>query len=64
MDKESSRRYFEAVQGRGVHKGELFGINNLFRLLTRKILEVRGPARVLPFVGLITVAFSMPKVMF
>ncbi|XP_056274566.1 DNA excision repair protein ERCC-6-like 2 isoform X2 [Pseudoliparis swirei] len=48
MDKESSRRYFEAVQGRGVHKGELFGINNLFRLqtkgtcLTRKILEREG----------------------
>ncbi|XP_034397604.1 DNA excision repair protein ERCC-6-like 2 isoform X2 [Cyclopterus lumpus] len=48
MGKESSRRYFEAVQGHGVHKGELFGINNLFRLqtkgtcLTRKILEREG----------------------
>ncbi|KAM7391442.1 hypothetical protein PAMP_022131 [Pampus punctatissimus] len=43
---ESARRYFEAVQG--VHKGELFGIKNLFRLqtqgacLTRKILEREG----------------------
>nr|XP_057926588.1 DNA excision repair protein ERCC-6-like 2 isoform X2 [Doryrhamphus excisus] len=42
---ESARRYFEAVQGHDSHKGELFGINNLFRLqtqgtcLTRKILE-------------------------
>ncbi|XP_060894756.1 DNA excision repair protein ERCC-6-like 2 isoform X1 [Labrus mixtus] len=48
MGKESARRYFEAVQGRGVHKGELFGIKNLFRLqiqgtcLTRKILEREG----------------------
>lgn len=47
VGKESARRYFEAVQGQGVHKGELFGIKNLFRLqtqgtcLTRKILEVR-----------------------
>ncbi|XP_030594310.1 DNA excision repair protein ERCC-6-like 2 isoform X2 [Archocentrus centrarchus] len=46
VGKESSRRYFEAVQGRDDHKGELFGIKNLFRLqtqgtcLTRKILEV------------------------
>ncbi|KAM7416043.1 hypothetical protein PAMA_018221 [Pampus argenteus] len=45
---ESARRYFEAVQGHGVHKGELFGIKNLFRLqtqgacLTRKILEREG----------------------
>uniref|UniRef100_A0A4W6CKF6 Excision repair cross-complementation group 6-like 2 n=1 Tax=Lates calcarifer TaxID=8187 RepID=A0A4W6CKF6_LATCA len=45
IGKESSRRYFEAVQGHGVHKGELYGIKNLFRLqtqgtcLTRKILE-------------------------
>ncbi|KAM9821409.1 DNA excision repair protein ERCC-6-like 2 isoform 3-T3 [Syngnathus typhle] len=43
---ESARRYFDAVQG--AHKGELFGINNLFRLqtqgtcLTRKILEREG----------------------
>ncbi|TMS03462.1 DNA excision repair protein ERCC-6-like 2 [Larimichthys crocea] len=48
VGKESARRYFEAVQGNGVHKGELFGINNLFRLqthgtcLTRKILEREG----------------------
>ncbi|XP_054630698.1 DNA excision repair protein ERCC-6-like 2 isoform X2 [Dunckerocampus dactyliophorus] len=45
---ESARRYFEAVQGHDIHKGELFGINNLFRLqtqgtcLTRKILERTG----------------------
>ncbi|XP_068559957.1 DNA excision repair protein ERCC-6-like 2 isoform X2 [Cebidichthys violaceus] len=48
VGKESSRRYFEAVQGHGVHKGELFGLKNLFRLqtkgtcLTRKILEREG----------------------
>ncbi|KAM8887386.1 DNA excision repair protein ERCC-6-like 2 isoform 2-T2 [Spinachia spinachia] len=48
VGKESSRRYFEAVQGHGAHKGELFGIKNLFRLqtegtcLTRKILEREG----------------------
>uniref|UniRef100_A0AAY5L448 Excision repair cross-complementation group 6-like 2 n=1 Tax=Esox lucius TaxID=8010 RepID=A0AAY5L448_ESOLU len=42
---ESARRYFEAVQGADCQKGELFGIQNLFRLqtqgtcLTRKILE-------------------------
>ncbi|XP_030594309.1 DNA excision repair protein ERCC-6-like 2 isoform X1 [Archocentrus centrarchus] len=48
VGKESSRRYFEAVQGRDDHKGELFGIKNLFRLqtqgtcLTRKILEREG----------------------
>ncbi|XP_068422715.1 DNA excision repair protein ERCC-6-like 2 isoform X2 [Clinocottus analis] len=48
VGKESSRRYFEAVQGHGVHKGELFGINNLFRLqtggscLTHDILEREG----------------------
>ncbi len=47
VGKESARRYFEAVQGHGVHKGELYGIKNLFRLqtpgtcLTRMILEVR-----------------------
>uniref|UniRef100_A0A8D3CQV3 Excision repair cross-complementation group 6-like 2 n=1 Tax=Scophthalmus maximus TaxID=52904 RepID=A0A8D3CQV3_SCOMX len=48
VGKESSRRYFEAVQGHIVHKGELFGLKNLFRLqtqgtcLTRKILEREG----------------------
>ncbi|XP_034548003.1 DNA excision repair protein ERCC-6-like 2 [Notolabrus celidotus] len=48
VGKESARRYFEAVQGHDVHKGELFGIKNLFRLqtagtcLTRKILEREG----------------------
>uniref|UniRef100_A0A3B4ZVU9 ERCC excision repair 6 like 2 n=1 Tax=Stegastes partitus TaxID=144197 RepID=A0A3B4ZVU9_9TELE len=48
VGKESARRYFEAVQGHGVHKGELFGIKNLFRLqtqgtcLTHQILEVSG----------------------
>uniref|UniRef100_A0A3B3TJZ5 Excision repair cross-complementation group 6-like 2 n=1 Tax=Poecilia latipinna TaxID=48699 RepID=A0A3B3TJZ5_9TELE len=47
VGKESARRYFEAVQGKSVCKGELFGIKNLFRLqtegtcLTRRILEVR-----------------------
>uniref|UniRef100_A0A8C4FDV7 Excision repair cross-complementation group 6-like 2 n=1 Tax=Dicentrarchus labrax TaxID=13489 RepID=A0A8C4FDV7_DICLA len=50
VGKESARRYFEAVQGHGVHKGELFGLKNLFRLqtqgtcLTRTILEVRLPS--------------------
>lgn len=49
VGKESARRYFEAVQGHGDSKGELFGIKNLFRLqtqgtcLTRKILEVKLP---------------------
>ncbi|XP_024865145.1 DNA excision repair protein ERCC-6-like 2 isoform X2 [Kryptolebias marmoratus] len=48
VGKESARRYFEAVQGSGVYKGELFGIKNLFRLqtegtcLTRRILEREG----------------------
>ncbi|XP_068614088.1 DNA excision repair protein ERCC-6-like 2 [Brachionichthys hirsutus] len=48
VGKESSRRYFEAVQGHASHRGELFGIRNLFRLqtqgtcLTRKILEREG----------------------
>ncbi|XP_035514839.1 DNA excision repair protein ERCC-6-like 2 isoform X1 [Morone saxatilis] len=48
VGKESARRYFEAVQGHGVHKGELFGLKNLFRLqtqgtcLTRTILEREG----------------------
>ncbi|XP_014842659.1 PREDICTED: DNA excision repair protein ERCC-6-like 2 isoform X1 [Poecilia mexicana] len=48
VGKESARRYFEAVQGKSVYKGELFGIKNLFRLqtegtcLTRRILEREG----------------------
>ncbi|KAM3867457.1 DNA excision repair protein ERCC-6-like 2 [Diretmus argenteus] len=48
VGKESARRYFEAVQGPDGHKGELFGIKNLFRLqtqgtcLTRQILEREG----------------------
>ncbi|XP_023138230.2 DNA excision repair protein ERCC-6-like 2 isoform X1 [Amphiprion ocellaris] len=48
VGKESARRYFEAVQGHGVHKGELFGLKNLFRLqtqgtcLTRQVLEREG----------------------
>ncbi|XP_040011882.1 DNA excision repair protein ERCC-6-like 2 isoform X2 [Xiphias gladius] len=48
VGKETSRRYFESVQGHGVYKGELFGIKNLFRLqtqgtcLTRKILKREG----------------------
>uniref|UniRef100_A0A3P9PSS4 Excision repair cross-complementation group 6-like 2 n=1 Tax=Poecilia reticulata TaxID=8081 RepID=A0A3P9PSS4_POERE len=48
VGKESARRYFEAVQGKSVYKGELFGIKNLFRLqtegtcLTRRILEEHG----------------------
>ncbi|CAH2294299.1 DNA excision repair ERCC-6-like 2 isoform X1 [Pelobates cultripes] len=42
---ENAKRYFEAVQGSKEHKGELFGVHNLFRLrtqgtcLTRDILE-------------------------
>lgn len=49
MGKESARRYFEAVQGHSDHKGELFGVKNLFRMqvngtcLTRMILEVGLP---------------------
>ncbi|XP_064152966.1 DNA excision repair protein ERCC-6-like 2 isoform X2 [Anguilla rostrata] len=45
LGKEHARRYFEAVQGSDGHRGELFGIRNLFRLqtrgtcLTRQILE-------------------------
>lgn len=56
VEKESARRYFEAVQGNGVYKGELFGIKNLFRLqtegtcLTRRILEVRHPTGLLCFI--------------
>uniref|UniRef100_A0A2K6GPR7 DNA excision repair protein ERCC-6-like 2 n=1 Tax=Propithecus coquereli TaxID=379532 RepID=A0A2K6GPR7_PROCO len=43
---ENAKRYFEAVQGSKEHRGELFGIHNLFKLrsqgscLTRDILEV------------------------
>uniref|UniRef100_A0A8C8VJZ3 ERCC excision repair 6 like 2 n=1 Tax=Pelusios castaneus TaxID=367368 RepID=A0A8C8VJZ3_9SAUR len=50
---ENAKRYFEAVQGSKEHKGELFGISNLFKLrihgscLTKDILEVF-------FVGLLT----------
>ncbi|XP_062965511.1 DNA excision repair protein ERCC-6-like 2 isoform X2 [Cynocephalus volans] len=45
---ENAKRYFEAVQGSKEHQGELFGINNLFKLrsqgscLTRDILEREG----------------------
>ncbi|XP_060091440.1 DNA excision repair protein ERCC-6-like 2 [Heteronotia binoei] len=45
---ENAKRYFEAVQGSKDHQGELFGINNLFRLqdhgscLTKEILEREG----------------------
>ncbi|XP_054895824.1 DNA excision repair protein ERCC-6-like 2 isoform X3 [Poeciliopsis prolifica] len=48
VGKENARRYFEAVQGNSLYKGELFGIKNLFRLqiegtcLTRRILEREG----------------------
>uniref|UniRef100_A0A8C2N4U3 DNA excision repair protein ERCC-6-like 2 n=1 Tax=Cricetulus griseus TaxID=10029 RepID=A0A8C2N4U3_CRIGR len=43
---ENAKRYFEAVQGSKEHRGELFGVHNLFKLraqgscLTRDILEV------------------------
>uniref|UniRef100_A0A8C8I446 Excision repair cross-complementation group 6-like 2 n=1 Tax=Oncorhynchus tshawytscha TaxID=74940 RepID=A0A8C8I446_ONCTS len=52
MGKESARRYFDAVQGSDDQKGELFGIQNLFRLqtqgtcLTRRILEREGQVEV------------------
>ncbi|KAM5227760.1 DNA excision repair protein ERCC-6-like 2 [Ctenodactylus gundi] len=45
---ENAKRYFEAVQGSKEHRGELFGICNLFKLrsqgscLTRDILEREG----------------------
>ncbi|XP_040272919.1 DNA excision repair protein ERCC-6-like 2 isoform X1 [Bufo bufo] len=45
---ENAKRYFKAVQGSKEHKGELFGIHNLFKLrtqgtcLTRDILEREG----------------------
>ncbi|KAJ8380775.1 hypothetical protein SKAU_G00015530 [Synaphobranchus kaupii] len=48
VGKEHARRYFEAVQGSDGHRGELFGIRNLFRFqtrgtcLTRQILEREG----------------------
>ncbi|KAM4746101.1 DNA excision repair protein ERCC-6-like 2 isoform 2-T2 [Anableps anableps] len=57
VGKESARRYFEAVQGNCVHKGELFGIKNLFRLqtegtcLTRRIIEREGQVEA----GIITI---------
>ncbi|XP_040612075.1 DNA excision repair protein ERCC-6-like 2 isoform X6 [Mesocricetus auratus] len=43
---ENAKRYFEAVQGSKEHRGELFGVHNLFKLraqgscLTRDILEL------------------------
>uniref|UniRef100_A0A8C3X3D5 DNA excision repair protein ERCC-6-like 2 n=1 Tax=Catagonus wagneri TaxID=51154 RepID=A0A8C3X3D5_9CETA len=45
---ENAKRYFEAVQGSKKHRGELFGVYNLFKLrsqgscLTRDILEREG----------------------
>ncbi|XP_012582078.1 PREDICTED: DNA excision repair protein ERCC-6-like 2 isoform X1 [Condylura cristata] len=45
---ENAKRYFEAVQGSKEHRGELFGVCNLFKLrsqgscLTRDILEREG----------------------
>ncbi|XP_051007103.1 DNA excision repair protein ERCC-6-like 2 [Acomys russatus] len=45
---ENAKRYFEAVQGSKGHRGELFGVHNLFKLrsqgscLTRDILEREG----------------------
>ncbi|XP_075405916.1 DNA excision repair protein ERCC-6-like 2 isoform X2 [Tenrec ecaudatus] len=45
---ENAKRYFEAVQGSKEHRGELFGMQNLFKLrsrgscLTRDILEREG----------------------
>ncbi|NXE88046.1 ER6L2 protein, partial [Menura novaehollandiae] len=45
---ENAKRYFEAVQGSKEHQGELFGIQNLFKLrthgscLTKDILEREG----------------------
>ncbi|KAG9486853.1 hypothetical protein GDO78_006966 [Eleutherodactylus coqui] len=46
---ENAKRYFKAVQGSKEHKGELFGVHNLFKLriegtcLTRDILEKLRP---------------------
>ncbi|XP_056380860.1 DNA excision repair protein ERCC-6-like 2 isoform X2 [Hyla sarda] len=45
---ENAKRYFKAVQGSKEHKGELFGVHNLFKMriqgtcLTRDILEREG----------------------
>ncbi|XP_036317214.1 DNA excision repair protein ERCC-6-like 2 [Pipistrellus kuhlii] len=45
---ENAKRYFEAVQGSKEHRGELFGLYNLFKLrpqgscLTKDILEREG----------------------
>ncbi|KAM4049432.1 DNA excision repair protein ERCC-6-like 2 [Anomaloglossus baeobatrachus] len=45
---ENAKRYFKAVQGSKEHKGELFGLHNLFKLrtqgtcLTRDIIEREG----------------------
>ncbi|KAM7092610.1 DNA excision repair protein ERCC-6-like 2 isoform 2-T2 [Molossus nigricans] len=45
---ENAKRYFEAVQGSKEHRGELFGVCNLFKLrsqgacLTKDILEREG----------------------
>ncbi|KAM9330721.1 LOW QUALITY PROTEIN: DNA excision repair protein ERCC-6-like 2 [Gastrophryne carolinensis] len=45
---KNAKRYFKAVQGYREHKGELFGVHNLFKLriqgtcLTRDILEREG----------------------
>ncbi|XP_040211409.1 DNA excision repair protein ERCC-6-like 2 isoform X1 [Rana temporaria] len=45
---ENAKRYFKAVQGSREHKGELFGVHNLFKLrtqgtcLTKDILEREG----------------------
>lgn len=45
---ENAKRYFEAVQGSKEHRGELFGVYNLFKLrpqgscLTKDILEREG----------------------
>ncbi|XP_045049557.2 DNA excision repair protein ERCC-6-like 2 isoform X4 [Desmodus rotundus] len=45
---ENAKRYFEAVQGSKEHRGELFGVSNLFKLrfqgscLTKDILEREG----------------------
>ncbi|XP_026125851.1 DNA excision repair protein ERCC-6-like 2 isoform X1 [Carassius auratus] len=52
IGRENARRYFEAVQGTDGQAGELFGIQNLFRLqtdgtcLTHRILEREGRVEV------------------
>ena len=49
VDTENARRYFVGVQGDKKHKGELFGIQNMFTLrtgdkcLTEDILQVISP---------------------